>query len=1092
MLRTAFALAVISFSLLAQTDTASLSGTILDPSSAGVPAASVTLTNLATKLTRSVESGPDGRYQFNLLPPGTYELTVKADGFKAFTDKQVRVAVAQNILLSPTLALGATAETVEVTGAASLLNTESASSGTNITEEKIQLLPLNGRQFIQLALLVPGANSGGRQVQQNTARLNQVGGFSSSGGRTNNNLFLFDGAANTDPDYNALSYVPIVDSLAEFQVQTAQYGAQYGRASGSQINVVSKSGSNEFHGSAWEFLRNQAFDARPFNSTVSKLPQNQRHQFGGTVGGPILKNKLFFFTAYERSTLRQAGVGITTVLVPSERERRGDFSQTAGSMFDPDTLSAGTRTPFPNNIIPANRINPLTQAAQNAMPLPNQGANAFVNNAGVVRQDSHNGSARIDYNLSDVSLLFGRFSLSDENSIRPDVVPNRDRLGLVLPKNFALGWNRVIGANKVNELRIGYNRLFFQDGLPEPLFDVGGSRTTIPRFRPIGYAVMGGAGAFTGTTGGGTVLVRNNTYQIYDNFSWTLNKHTLRFGGEIMRLDYNRSEAAAPQGDFQFSQGYTSRTASADGTGNVLATMLLGLPDQGNRQIVPTRVDARSDSYALYLQDDWKIHSRLTLNLGLRYEYAQPLWDRRGQMASIDFRNVPWPPAIFENGPLNFFRPTIFTCGLGGYPRGCVFPDRNNFAPRFGLAWNVMDKTVIRLGGGIFYANTDFNGLLQLARGLPTNISTNLNAASVFIPSFRGFDIFGPGATVGNVALSQASLDLFQRTSYSPQISFSIQRELSRNSVIEVSYLGTFGIKLQQNVQPNNGMPGSTNINTRRPYAGLDFHPSMVFPDFITVLQRTAPVTQVNMYAHSAQSNYHAMLVRYERRYTKGFSWLSSYTWSKAISNAPQFRNAGGANGSENSPAQNTYDLRAERGLASFHAGHRWVNSAVYDLPFRGWLLGGWQISQIVQLQTGFPFTVNISGDTAGIGGGTGGILIRPNAVPGQTFRLEPSERSTNRFFNTGAFVQTPSFQFGNVGRNTVIGPGLFNIDSTIAKNFTIRERYRVQFRTEFFNLFNTPNHSIVGRLINVPATFGRVLNQLDPRQIQFALKLNF
>lgn len=1082
--------------LCAQTDTASLSGTISDPSGAAIAGATIRISNVATKTSRQTTSDNSGRYLFALLPPGVYETTVEADGFKRFTDAQVRVQVALPTVLDVSMVVGATSEVVEVVGTNSLLNTESAAYGSVVSEEKIVALPLNGRQFIQLALLVPGANAGGRQVQQNTVRLNTVGGFSSSGGRTNNNLFLFDGSVNTDPDYMALSYVPIVDALAEFQVQAAQYGAQYGRASGSQVNVVSKSGSNEFHGSAWEFLRNQRFDARPFNSVSPRLPRNQRHQFGGTLGGPILANKLFFFGAYERSTLRQAGVSITTVNIPTPLERQGNFSQTPAIPFDPDTLSGGVRTPFPGNIIPASRLNPITKAAIDAMPLPNIGAAQYVNNDAILRQDGHNGSGRIDYNVSASDLLFGRYSISQEQSVIPDVVTGRERLGFVTPQNVALGWNRIFSSNQVNELRLGFNRLRFQDGLPEPLFNVGGVQQVIPRFRPAGYPVMGGAGAFTGTTGGGTVLVRNNTYQLYDNFSWLVGRHSLKIGGELLRMDYNRAEAASPLGDFQFLQGYTSRTASNDGTGNALATMLLALPNQGNRQVVPTRLDGRSHFAAFYIQDDMRLSRRLTLSLGLRYEIAEPLWDTRGQAASIDFRDVPWPPAIFENGPLAFFRPTLFTCGLGGYPKGCAYMDRNNFSPRVGISFQATPKTVIRAGGGIFYANTDFNGLLQLARGLPTNVSQNLNAPSNFVPSFRGFDIFGPSAEVGRIAVSQASLDLFQRTSYSPQVSFSIQREITPNSVLEASYLGTWGIKLQQNVQPNNAMPGSGPVDPRRPYAGLIFHPSMEFPSWVRPVSNTVPVTQVNQYALSAQSNYHAFLLRFEKRFSKGFSWLSAYTYSKAISNAPQFRNAGGANGSENSPPQNAYNLRAERGLASFDLRHRWVNSAVYDLPFNNgplaWLTGGWQLSPIIQLQTGFPFTVNINGDTAGIGGGTGGILIRPNAVPGQTFRLPSEQRSTERFFNTAAFALTPAFQFGNVGRNTVIGPGLFNIDVTAAKTIPIREQVRLQFRTEFFNLLNTPNHNIVGRLINVPATFGRVLNQLDPRQIQFALKLSF
>jgi hypothetical protein len=1091
LLLTAFALG-----LYAQTDTASLSGTVTDPSGSSIPGANVRIANVATRTARQTTTDATGRYLFSLLPPGLYETTVEADGFKRFTDSGVRVQVALPTVLNVSMVVGATSEVVEVVGTSSLLNTESAAYGAVISEEKIVALPLNGRQFIQLALLVPGANAGGRQVQQNTVRLNTVGGFSSSGGRTNNNLFLFDGAVNTDPDYMGLSYVPIVDALSEFQVQAAQYGAQYGRASGSQVNVVSKSGSNAFHGSAWEFLRNQIFDARPFNSVSSSLPRNQRHQFGGTLGGPIVPNKLFFFGAYERSTLRQAGVNITTVNIPTALERQGNFSQTAAIPYDPTTLSSGVRSPFPGNIIPASRIDATTRAAMDAMPLPNVGAAQYVNNDAILSQAGHNGSGRVDYNVTTTDLLFGRYSISQEEITQPDVVTGRERLGFVTPQNVGFGWNRIFSATQVNELRLGFNRLRFQDGLPEPMFTVNGVEQVIPRFRPAGYPVMGGAGAFTGTTGGGTVLVRNSTYQLYDNFSWLIGRHSLKIGGEFLRMDYNRQEAASPLGDFQFLQGYTSRTASNDGTGNALATMLMALPNQGNRQVVPTRLDGRSHFAAFYVQDDIRLTRRVTFSLGLRYEISEPLWDTRGQAAGIDFRDVPWPPAIFENGPLAFYRPTLFTCGLGGYPKGCAYMDKNNFSPRVGISAQVTPKTVIRAGGGIFYANTDFNGLLQLARGLPTNVSQNLNAPSNFVPSFQGFDIFGPSATVGDVAVSQATLDLFQRTSYSPQVSFSIQREITQNSVLEVSYLGTFGIKLQQNVQPNNAMPGAGAVNPRRPYAGLVFHPSMVFPSWVQPISNTVPLTQTNMYALSAQSNYHALLLRFDKRFSRGFSWLSAYTYAKAISNAPQFRNAGGANGSENSPPQNAYDLRSERGLASFDLRHRWVNSAVYDLPFNtgpvAWLTGGWQISPIIQLQSGFPFTVNINGDTAGIGGGTGGILIRPNAVPGQTSVLPSEQRSTGRFFNTAAFSLTPAFQFGNVGRNTVTGPGMFNIDVTVAKTIPIRERVNLQFRTEFFNLLNTPNHNIVGRLINVPATFGRVLNQLDPRQIQFALKLTF
>lgn len=1088
--------------LWGQSDSGSLSGRVVDQTGAGLSSASVTIKNLNTGAARQTTTFDGGVYQFNLLAPGLYEVAAEAAGFKRFIDTEVPVQVAQPTLLNIELSLGNVTETIQVVGTASLLNTESVSQGTVITQEKIVSLPLNGRQFIDLALLVPGTNTGGRAVQQNNVRLNQTGAFSSSGGRTNNNLFLFDGAINTDPDYNALSYVPIVDTMAEFQVQTAQYSAQYGRASGGQINVVSKSGSNGFHGTAWEFLRNQVMDARPFNSVTSKLPKNQRNQFGATVGGPILRDKLFFFAGFEALRLRQAGVGITNVLVPTALEREGDFSQSPGQFFDPDTLSGGVRSPFPNNIIPVTRIDPGTQAALRAMPLPNVGVNGFVNGNAVVKQDSNNGSIRLDWAASSNTTVFGRFSLSDENSVIPDLVPGRDRLGAVRPKNVAVGVTSIISPSMVNEIRLGYNRLYFLDGMPEPSFNVNGVQTTLPRFRPSGYPVMGGAGAFTGTTGGGTVLVRDNTYQIYDNVSWVRGRMTLKFGGEALRLNYVRSEAAAREGDFQFLTGYTSRTASNDGTGNALATMLLALPNQGNRQVTPTRIDGEQYSMSLYIQSDIRVRPNLVLNVGLRYELAPPLYDTRKQIASIDYSKVPWAAQILETGPLATYKPTLFTCGLGGYPRGCAYTDKNNFSPRIGVAWTVRPRTVIRAGGGIFYALTDFNAFLQLARSLPTNIQQNLNASSAFVPSFRGFDIFGSSTEVGNSALTGAGLDLYQRTSYTPQASFSVQHEIARDTIFEATYLMTLGVKLQQNVQPNNAMPGTGSVDSRRPYAGLQFDPSMVFPSYITPVSDWVPATQVNMYANSAQSNYHALLLRFERRFNSGFSILSSYTFSKAITNAPQFRNAGGSAGSENSPPQNSYNLSAERGLASFDMRHRWVNSVVWDLPFGAnrrfatsgpvsWIAGGWQLATILQMQTGFPFTINLNGDTAGIGGGTGGILIRANAVPGVSYKLPDDQRTTARWFNTSAFSMPPAGAFGNIGRNTVVGPGLINMDTNISRTFAIGERVRLQIRGEFFNIFNHSNYRLVGRLINV-GDFGRVLNQFEPRQIQLGAKIMF
>ncbi len=1090
--------ALSALGLFGQTDTAVLFGLVKDPSAASVAGARVVAHNQSTGAERELETDAKGLYYFTLLPPGAYEITVEAQGFKGYRNPAVTVQVAQVARLDVDLQIGSTSEHVEVLTNASVLNTESAAQGTVISQEKIPSLPLNGRQFLQMALLVPGTNSGGRTVQQNTIRQSQIGGLSIAGNRTNNTGFLLDGATNIDPDYNSLNYSPAVDSVAEFQVQTAMVSADYGRAS---INVVTRSGSNTYHGTFWEFLRNKDLDARPFN-LASDLPKYQRNQFGATLGGPILRDKLYAFLAYEGLQVKQAGPGLTTVTVPSALQRQGDFSQTPGGIFDPFApLVNGLRQPFGGNQIPMDKINPLALAAVDAMPPPSDPAtNSFVNSTGILSQKNNNYSGRLDYTLMQNWTLFGRYSVSDEKAGIPAVVTGRDGLNNALSKNAVLGSTKVLSTNMVNETRLTFSRLRIFTGLPELTFDVNGAPTKLPQFIPTVYPVMGGAGGFIGTTGGGLVLVRDNTYQVYDNLSWTHGRHAFKFGGEVEQVQYNRFEAPNLLGTYQFTNGFTSQIGKTSSTGDSLASLLLGLPQQGSRSIGPSRIDGRQWIYALYAQDDLHLLPNLTLNLGLRYELAPPIYDVRHQMSSIDYSNVPSPQAIFASGKTAFYQPTLFVCGESGYPRGCAYTDRNNFAPRVGVVWAVTPKWVVRAGGGMFYDLSDGNPLFRLAAGLPDNIIQTLSSNNV-TPQFKNLDIFGP-AVVGPIQIQAAGVDLHERTSYSLQWNLSVQRQLMQNMVVEAGYLATLGLKLEQNVQPNNAQPGAGAIDPRRPYLGVQYASGTQFPAYLNVIGNSVPAGFINFLPHSAQSNYHSLFVRFDKRFSSGFSLLSSYTFSKAITNAPQFRNAGGAGGAENSPPQDSYNLRGERGLASFDVESRWVNTFIYDLPVgkRGKylqsgvasaILGDLQLSGIYQMQTGFPFTVNLKGDTAGVGAGTGGIFVRPNAVPGASAELPSSQRSTSQWFNTGAFLPPPNFTFGNVGRNTVIGPGLVNLDLVLAKSFHIGEKLRVELRAEGFNVFNHPNYNIIGRILNDP-TFGRVLSQLDPRQLQFGAKVVF
>lgn len=1094
------ALGLLAPSVFAQSETGVLFGVVSDPSTRAIMRANVKVENKATGQAREYVTDERGVYFLTFLPPGDYTLHIECPGFKSYHDSDVRVQVAQVTRIDVELQIGPSKDVLEVSGASNGLNSDNASQGTVIGQEKIVALPLNGRQFIQLTLLVPGANPGGRAVQQNGIRQGQVGGLSVAGGRTNSTMFLLDGAMNTDPDYSSLNYSPSIDSIAEFQVQAAMVGAEYAR---STVNVVTRSGGSEFHGSAFEFLRNRNFDARPFNLSEPKLPKFQRNQFGGTLGGPVIATKLFAFGSYEGLRVRQAGAGLTSVLVPTAQQRQGNFGLTTpAGIYDPDSLANSVRTMFPNNTIPLNRMNPISVAAMNAIPLPtNPATGLFENTTGTLRQNNDNYSLRFDSPLRDNLTLFGRYSISEEKADIPATVTGRDRINNARSQSAVFGATSVLTSNLLNEARVSYSRLYILSGLPELTFDVNGQKGALPQFILSPYTIMGGSGAFNNTRGGGTIGVRNNNYQVYDNLAWHRGKHNLKFGGQVFRIEYNRFETPSTLGDFQFTSGFTTRTARNDGTGDALASFLLGMPAIASRAVGPSRIDGRQWSYALYAQDDFNLTSKLTLNIGLRYELAPPMYDAHQQMSSIDYQTVPSPGDIFAQGKTAFYNPRMFICGQSEYPKGCAYTDRNDFAPRVGLVWSPTARTVVRSGFGMFYAGNDLNPLFRLAAGLPGNIAQTLNSDN-FIPRFRGYDVFGP-AVVGPAQIQAAGIDLYQRSSYAMQWNLSVQRQLAKDIVVEAGYLASNGIKLEQNVQPNNAMPGTGAVDPRRPYAGLEYAPGAVFPDYISVSGNKVPVGFINYLPHSAQSNYHAGLLRVEKRFTNGVSFLSAYTFSKAITNAPQFRNAGGADGNENSPAQDAFNLQADRGLASFHAAHRWANSAVYNLPFgkdgvmfqEGWaskLMGGWQLSGIYTMQSGFPFTINVQGDTAGVGAGTGGIFIRPNAVYGQNWELSSSERSTSRYFNTSAFSLPAVATFGNVGKNTVIGPGLVNLDVVLAKEHSITESVKLQFRAEAFNVLNHSNYTVVGRLINAPATFGRVLGQMDPRQLQFGAKLLF
>jgi hypothetical protein len=814
--------------LSGQNETAVLTGRVLDPAGLGAAHARIRLTETSSGAIRNSASTEGGYYRFDLLPPGEYSIRVTAEGFKTYENRTLHLDVARASSLDIRLTLGALAESVEVNAEVSPLVTASASQGTVVSLDKVLAIPLNGRQFLQLALLSPATNSGGLAVQQNSLRQGQVGGLSVAGQRTNDSAYLLDGVMNNDPDYNALSYVPIIDSISEFQVQVAQYSAEYGRASGGQINVLTQSGTRKWHGSAWDFLRNNVLDSRPFNLTTSStLPEFRRNQFGGTVGGPLWKEKLFGFFSYEGLRNRQAGANLTTVATPDEFQRVGNFSKElpATVVYDPNTLANGVRSPFPGNIIPGFRVNPAVLAAMAALPLPNVTGGFFINSSEVLQQNCDNLSARVDYAVSGNLRLFGRYSGAKEDASNPATLPSRAGLDNAIPRNAAFGLTQVISANKVNDVRLGFNRLNFLFGLPEPQFQVNGAATTLPNFI-AGQTNFGGAGPYNATGPGGIAQSRNNVYQAWDVFAWQLGRHSLRMGGEVDAFQYVRFEYADPLGSLTFTSGYTNATGAApkagDKSGDALASALLGLPQTAVRTLGPNRIDGRQKNYATFVQNDYRVSSKLTLNVGLRYEVSPPLSDTRHQLSSIDFSTVPSPMTIFATGQQGVYSPLLFVCGRDGHPAGCAATDWKNFSPRLGAAWALDSKTVVRAGAGLYYGTQDDNTLLKLAQSLPTthNQTLTLNA---YIPSATIGNVFST-AVVGSASIQAAAIDPHQGAPYSPQWSLNVQRQLAANTVLEVGYLGTGGVHLEQNVQINNSMPGTT---VKRAYYGLTLAPSV-------------------------------------------------------------------------------------------------------------------------------------------------------------------------------------------------------------------------------------------------------------------------
>jgi hypothetical protein len=1114
-----------------QSNYAVVTGTITDPQQSPVAGSAIVLIASDTHAERRVATNSQGIFQITGLLPGSYELLVQTPGFAPLT-RAFRLEVGQHLELDLSLKLASASSVVQVdASAAEILHTIDASIGEVIEPAAVENLPLNGRMLIDLILTVPGAHvSHGAQAGDMNPlywRPGQRSAVSIGGNRPNANYFLLDGTTNTDPTFNTMNLSPSPDAVQEFKVQTGSYSAEMGGAGGGQINIVTRSGGNAFHGTAYDFLRNGAMDAFTFGAMGSSkfLVQNN---FGGSLGGPVIHSKTFFFVNYEG--FRHSQADSMTKTVPTPDEIAGNFQNSGATIYNPFALATpgqpaspgNHRMPFANNTIPVQLINPAAQLfLQKHLPMPNVmmsmmtcggammgtpgvvGAGADCNNYLDVRDEHHvtdQGTLRMDHLISNGDTLTARFSLSSEHGFMPINLPGFGTSHDDFSQQGNLAWNRIISPTKVNIATLTFSRLamshFTQSAYSNDIVSElgilgigfgGPGAFGAPWFNLQGYSGMGDTYAAT------PMRAWDTTIEVRDSFNWQHGRHSFKFGGSFRDYIWPMWGFFQNRGYYQFTRGYTTQTGTNDGTGSALASFLLGLPAIKQRQVGIPQMQLRAWASDGFVQDTFQLTRASTIEMGVRYEYARPLHDIRYTNTNL----------TFQSGA-----PQVFIGGQNGYPNGLMYSNKHNFAPRFGISNNLSNiGMVFHAAYGIFFTPVDLN----------TWCNQRHNVPFVF-PETQQFDNFNPPAALLNSALAQKSLnfnpavlgatavsftafDPHAPAQYVQQWSFSIEKSLGRETAFETGYLGARGLHLQRADLINNAPPGPGPLGPRRPFKLLQFVDNSVLPSGVTVSATPpancpsgaicTPVSTINLLANSAQSWYDAGYVNVRRRYANGLSLLANYTFAKSLSNAPDFRSPM----FESSIPQNDANLTAEKGLAC-DIRHRFALSAVYNIPgySRSAILRAlsqnWILSSVYQIQTGFPLTISVFGDTANAGTVLGENPIRAN-VTGQPV-FGPGTRNAAEWFNPQAFAAPPAYTFGNVGRNTVEGPGMQTLDLALAREFGFTERMKFQLRAEFFNALNKVNLGTPDRFVNTPQ-FGTITEAATPgRQVQLSTRLSF
>jgi carboxypeptidase family protein len=1044
----------------AQVSAGSIGGVVTDSAQAIVQRATVRLQNVATGVAREVPTNETGYYVFTNVLPAVYDITVTATGFKAAVQKELQVQVNQNLRVDVQLEVGEVRQSVEITATAQLLESTNSKVGTVVETKQVTELPLNGRQFAQLILLTPGALP--IALGQSTTFKVQLGAGSYSpvinGQRSRYNNFLLDGVENNDPMFNSYAMNPSVDAIQEFSVQSRGNVSEQGRSMGSDVVVVTRSGTNQYRGSLWEFLRNTKLDARNFFDP--QRPDFKQNQFGGTFGGPVRlpgykgRDRTFFFGYYEGFRYVRSANSITTV--PTQAMVDGDFSA-AGlpTIYDittttPDaSLSSGyRRDPFPGNRIPANRI---VKSAQDTLrtvyPVPNI-AGITRNYINTTPQTQHNNqfSGRIDHKISESNSLFGRISYNDGAIVAPGGIPTVSTETTNTAWNATVSDSHVFRPNLIGHAQFGFNRYTSNlNGLPLP--DSVLSATGWDKIYPSGppdLLVLGLSITDIASSGGNFIPIGPHTsFQGITDLTWISGMHTVKVGFTINHLD---SFQASPQASIGFSRRPTSDLTNGNTTG------------YGD-----TSAKLSHYEYHGFLQDEMRLSKKLTITAGLRYSYVQAMKEARNAYSGLDYFTGNYLMAVPNP-----------TTGAGPNLRErWVDPDWNNFAPRLGIAYLLNEKTTIRVGAGIYYSFTDYPQYFgDPAGNWPFGFSDTvgpLNDFYVDAPFTNPF-VNSPGATIPTSPEGQGgySINPRMRTPYSSQWNFSIQRQLPSNLLLDLSYVGSNSVKLLQSRQENRAIPGPGPVQARRP---------------------NPKYTALTWDDNGPPSNYNGLSVKLQKRFSAGLSFLTSYTWSHNLDVYSTER--GGTSGGPQDPLY----WRADYATSTADVKHAFLLSSVYELPFgkgkryltsgfASYVLGNWEWSNILGLYGGLPVAVTLGFDNASLGA-TGGQ--RPDLV-GNPISDNPTRL---RWFNTSAFARPAQFKFGNAGRNLLRGPDLKNYDTALMKNFILHEQKTLQFRTEFFNAFNIVNFGQPNA--NFSSTdFGVILSAKASRSIQMSLKLSF